>query len=274
MIAVTLTMGLLGALIGSFLNVVIARVPAGRSVVRPASACGSCGSQIRWHDNVPVISWLLLRARCRHCGARISARYPLVELGTALFFALVALVFVPPVLAAASPGEALASALALVAYLYLAAISVALAAIDLDVSRLPNRIVMPAYLVGGALLGAAAFLSGDPGRLGLAAIGAAAMFGIYLALALASPGGMGLGDVKLAGLLGLVTGWLGVAPLVVGFFLPFLLGGAFSLALLAAGKATRKSGIPFGPWMLAGAWGGILAGNAIASWYLDVFGLV
>lgn len=270
----TLTLGLLGALIGSFLNVVIARVPAGRSVVRPASACGSCGGEIRWHDNVPVISWLLLRARCRDCGAPISARYPLVELGTALFFALVAVLFVPPVLTAVTPSEALASSLALVAYLYLAAISVALAAIDLDVSRLPNKIVLPAYPVGIALLGAAALLGGDLGRLGMAAIGMVAMFAVYLVLALVSPGGMGLGDVKLAGVLGLFTGWLGAAPLIVGFFLPFLLGGAFSLALLATGRATRKSGIPFGPWMLAGAWGGILAGNAIASWYLEMFGLV
>ncbi len=270
----TIAIGLLGTLIGSFLNVVIARVPAGRSVVRPPSACGACGGEIRWYDNVPVLSWLLLRARCRDCGAGISARYPLVELGTALFFALVASVFLPAVLAAESLLETLASALALVAYLYLAAISVALAAIDLDVSRLPNKIVMPAYAVGGVLLGSSALLSGDPGRLGLAAIGMAGMFGVYLALALAHPGGMGLGDVKLAGVLGLFAGWLGVAPLVVGFILPFLLGGIFSLALLATRRATGKSGIPFGPWMLAGAWVGILAGNAIASWYLGAFGLV
>jgi prepilin signal peptidase PulO-like enzyme (type II secretory pathway) len=273
-IAMTLAAGVFGALIGSFLNVVIARVPAGRSVVRPASACGSCGGEIRWYDNVPVLSWLVLRARCRDCSAPISARYPLVELGTALFFGIVAWVFLPEVLTAGSAADALGSALALVAYLYLAAISVALAAIDLDVSRLPNKIVMPAYAVGGALLGASALLSGDPGRLVLAAIGMAAMFGVYLLLALAYPGGMGLGDVKLAGVLGLFTGWLGLAPLVVGFFLAFLLGGAFSIALLAARKASPKSGIPFGPWMLAGAWGGILAGNAVASWYLDVFGLV
>ena len=270
----TLAAGVFGALIGSFLNVVIARVPAGRSVVHPASACGSCGGEIRWYDNVPILSWLVLRARCRDCGAPISARYPLVELGTALFFALVAFVFVPPVLAAASAVDALAAALALVAYLYLAAISVALAAIDLDVSRLPNKIVMPAYLVGGVLLGVSALLSGDYGRLGLAAIGMTAMFGIYLLLALAYPGGMGLGDVKLAGVLGLFTGWLGIAPLVVGLFSAFVLGGVFSLMLLVTRRATAKSGIPFGPWMLAGAWLGILAGTAIASWYLELFGLV
>ena len=270
----TVAAGILGALIGSFLNVVIARVPAGRSIVRPASACGSCGAQIRWHDNIPVLSWLVLRARCRDCGAPISARYPLVELGTALFFGVVAAVFLPPVLAAATPADRIAAGIALAAYLYLAAISVALAAIDLEVHRLPNRIVVPAYAVGAVLLTAAAILAGEPARLIPAGIGMAGMFTLYLVLALAHPGGMGLGDVKLAGVLGLFTGWLGWAPLVVGFLLAFLLGGVVSVALLAARRATGKSGIPFGPWMLAGAWGGILAGSTIASWYLNVFGLV
>ncbi|MFC0680720.1 prepilin peptidase [Lysobacter korlensis] len=270
----TVAAGVFGALIGSFLNVVIARVPEGRSIVRPASACGACGHEIRWYDNVPVLSWLLLRARCRDCGAPISARYPLVEIGTALFFALVTFVFLEPVLDSRSSLEVVGAALALAAYLYLAAISVALAAIDLDVSRLPNKIVLPGYPVGAVLLGASALLTGEPIRLGTAAIGMAAMFGLYLILALSYPGGMGLGDVKLAGVLGLFTGWLGWAPLLVGFLLAFLLGGALSLALLATRRATGKTGIPFGPWMLAGAWGGILAGSAIASWYLGVFGLV
>ncbi|MDQ4137436.1 MAG: prepilin peptidase [Actinomycetota bacterium] len=272
--AATLGIGVFGALIGSFLNVVIARVPAGRSIVRPPSACGACGSAIRWYDNVPVVSWLVLRARCRDCGARISARYPLVELLTAGFFALIAAAFLTPVLEATKPATAIGAALALAAYLYLAGISVALAAIDLEVFRLPNKLVLPAYVVGALLLGAAAVLTGEPGRLVPAALGAIAMFGVYFLLALAQPGGMGMGDVKLAGVLGLFTGWLGLGPLLVGFLLAFLLGGLFSILLLAMRRATRRTGIPFGPWMLAGTWGGILAGNAIASWYLDLFGLV
>ena len=145
--------------------------------------------------------------------------------------------------------------------------------IDLDTHTLPNRIVLPAYLVAAVLLTAAAALTGSPERLLTALAGAAALFGLYLILALAYPGGMGLGDVKLAGVLGMYLGWLGWAPLVVGAFSAFLLGGLFSLVLVVTRRANRKSGIPFGPWMLAGAWLGIFGGDTIATWYLSLFGL-
>src|SRR3990170_2318076 len=138
--------GVFGSLIGSFLNVVIFRVPAGRSIVSPPSACGSCGAAIRPFDNVPVLSWLVLRGKCRDCSAPISARYPLVELGTALFFAGVAWFVFAGLPVGASPAIAnIATVLTLVAFLYFAAISVALALIDLDTHRLPNSIVLPAY---------------------------------------------------------------------------------------------------------------------------------
>ena len=267
--------GVFGSLIGSFLNVVIFRLPAGRSIVAPSSACGSCGGRIRPWDNVPVLSWLWLRGRCRDCAAGISIRYPLVEMGTAVSFAIVTWwVLSGGVVAATGSTSATGGLLVmLVAFLYLASVSVALAMIDLDTHTLPNRIVLPAYPVAAVLLAGGALLTGSPGRLVTALVGAAVLFGLYLILALAYPGGMGLGDVKLAGLLGLYLGWLGWSPLAVGAFSAFLLGGLFSLVLVITRKANRKSGIPFGPWMLAGAWVGIFGGEVIAIRYLSLFGL-
>ena len=248
-----------GLLIGSFLNVVIWRVPRGESIVRPPSACPVCGQAIRRRDNLPVISWLWLRARCRDCRTPISARYPLVEAGTALTFLAVFLQF--------------GVAWAVPAYLYLAAIAVALALIDLDVHRLPDAIVLPAYPVAIVLLGLASWSPGgvsDWSALVRALIGGAALFAFYFVLAVAYPAGMGFGDVKLAGVLGLYLAWIGWGALVIGAFAAFLVGGVFSIGLLVAGKATRKSGIPFGPWMLAGAAIGIGAGEQLWSAYLSV----
>lgn len=273
MVSLTLGFALFGAIIGSFLNVVIYRIPAGKSIVAPRSACGSCGHEVRPFDNIPVISWLVLRGKCRDCGAHISARYPLVEVGGMVFFAVVALRFVPAVIA--SDGAlALASALiVLVAFLYLSAISLALALIDLDVRRLPNVIVLPAYVVGAMLLGAASVLSGDFSALSRAAIGSIALGTGYLILAVAVPGGMGFGDVKLAAVLGLFLGWLGWPALAVGALLAFALGGLFGIGLIVARKGSRKTAVPFGPWMLAGAWVGILAGTPLAAGYLSLFTL-
>ncbi|HEY9497727.1 MAG TPA: prepilin peptidase [Terrimesophilobacter sp.] len=271
-----LLVGGFGLLIGSFLNVVVYRVPAKRSIVSPPSSCPQCGAQIRWSDNIPLLSWLLLRGRCRNCHTRISARYPLVELGTGLFFALVTAWFLLTQLPSApwsTVPASIASVLALIAYLYLAAVSVVLALIDLDTRSLPNRIVLPGYAVGAVLLGASGLLAGDFGALLSAAIGAAALFLLYFVLAIAYPQGMGMGDVKLAGLLGLFLGFVGWQAIVVGAFAAFLLGGVFALVLVALRKASRKSAVPFGPWMLLGAWLGILFGSDIMSTYLGLFGI-
>lgn len=278
--AVGIGVGILGALIGSFLNVVVHRVPAGRSVVVPPSSCPTCCVQIRAYDNVPVLSWLILKGKCRGCRNRISIRYPLVELATAAFFAAVVFSFAPSFTADALPGTGGASVstvmpplLVLVAFLYLAAISVALALIDLDTHRLPNAIVLPAYPIAGALLVTAAILTADYSALIGAMIGMPALWFAYFVMALVFPGGMGLGDVKLAGVLGLFPGWLGWGPLVVGAFSAFLLGGLFSIVLLALRRANRRSGIPFGPWMLLGAWLGIFFGQSIWNAYLNLYGL-
>ena len=261
--------GIVGTLIGSFLNVVAWRLPRGQSLSHPGSHCPKCEHPIRWWDNIPVVSWLILRGRCRDCRERISVRYPLIELATALFFVGVAWWVVSTVPERVEG----ATIIALIAYLYLAAISVALALIDIDSHKLPNKIVLPAYVVGVVLLGTASVLAADYDSLLRAAIGSAAMFLAYLLMALAYPRGMGLGDVKLAGVLGLFLAWVGWGPLAVGAFAAFVLGGVFSIILLALHRVGRKSGIPFGPWMLGGAWVGIFWGDIIFSGYLALFGL-
>jgi len=252
-------LGVFGLMIGSFLNVVIWRVPRGESIVSPPSACPSCGHTVRPRDNVPLLSWALLRGRCRDCRAPISIRYPLVEAGTAALFLLV--------LARFGPSRALP------AFLYLAAIGLALTLIDLDVHRLPNALVLPSYPVMAVMLAVASWNpegASDWFPLLRALMGAVILFGLYGILFVIYPRGMGLGDVKLAGVLGLALGWLGWGSLGVGGFAAFLIGGIFSIVLLATGRVTRKSGIPFGPWMLAGAAIGIGWGEQIWSAYLSL----
>jgi len=265
-----LTAGGLGLLIGSFLNVVVYRVPAGMSISSPPSACPGCHSPIKAYDNVPVLSWLALRGRCRSCRTAISARYPIVELATGGFFALVAAVVWPWTAVPTEAAPLVAALLELVAFLWLAGASVALAIIDVEHHRLPDAIVLPSYAVGLVLLGASSALSGEWDALLRGVVGMAALFVFYLALALVKPGAMGLGDVKLAGVLGLWLGWLGWGELVVGAFAAFLLGGLFSIVLLATRRAQRTGGIPFGPWMLAGAWVGVLVGGIVAASYLQL----
>ena len=263
----------LGGLIGSFLNVVIYRVPRKLSIVSPPSACPHCDHRIAWYDNVPVLSWLILRGRCRHCSGRISPRYPLIELGTAIAFALIVIARYDTIESSQNGAELASAALVIVALLYLAAISIALAAIDLERSVLPNAIVLPAYVVGAVLLLGASILVGDWDAVVRALIGAAALFVFYLVLALVYPGGMGFGDVKLAGVLGLYLAWLGWSALVVGAFAAFVLGGIVGLIIVVARRGSGKTRIPFGPWMIVGAWVGILWGAALASSYLRLFGL-
>jgi leader peptidase (prepilin peptidase)/N-methyltransferase len=246
-----------GLAVGSFLNVVIHRVPAGASVVRPRSSCPGCGTEIRPRDNIPVVSWILLRARCRDCGTHISARYPIVELLTAVLFAVLALKF---------GWEA-----DLPAFLYLGAVGMALAAIDLDTRRLPDALTLPSYVVGFLLLAVAAAFQDEWGALGRAVLGMAALYAFYFVLMLAKSGGMGFGDVKLAGVLGLYLGWLGWDVLLVGAFLGFFLGAVVGVGLMVAGRAGRKSMLPFGPFMLAGALVAILSGAWLLDQYTSVF---
>lgn len=264
--------GAAGLWIGSFLTVVSRRVPIGMAVVGVPSACPDCGAALAARDNLPLLSWLLLRGACRACRSPIPARYPLIEGVTAAAFLLAALAFLPPGAGSTGPRPGVAAALELLAYLYLAAISVALAVIDADVRRLPDSIVLPAYGVGVVLLGTVDLLRGDAAPAALAAAGAGLSFLLYLALALVKRGGMGFGDVKLAGVLGLFLGHSGLPALLVGTVAGFFLGGVFGAVLLVSRRSTRSTAIPFGPWMLAGAWIGLLFGPPIAATYLAGIG--
>jgi leader peptidase (prepilin peptidase) / N-methyltransferase len=255
-VIVIIVSGVFGLLVGSFLNVVIWRVPRGESVVRPRSRCPGCEAPIRERDNVPVLSWLLLHGRCRDCAQPISVRYPLVEFATGLLFAALA--------------WKIGAHWALPAFLFLGAVGLALAAIDLDTHKLPDAITLPAYPVAAVLLTAAALLDHHPGALGRAAAGAGALFALYALLWLLYPSGMGLGDVKLAGVLGLYLGYLGWGVLAVGAFLGFGYGAVVGIALMAVHRAGRKSRIPFGPFMVAGALTAVFIGARIAHAYVGL----
>jgi len=274
MIFFAVLVGVLGLAIGSFLNVVIYRVPIGKSIVSPPSACPNCHTEIEPRDNIPVVSWLLLRGKCRTCAEPISARYPLVELGTGIAFFLVALAFSGGIFTAKTGAESAAAVLVLIALLYLVSISIALSLIDLDVHKLPNAIVLPSYLVALVLFTAASVLSADFSALIRAAISMAILGIAYFALAVIYPKGMGLGDAKLAGVLGIYLGWVGWGAVFVGALAAFLLGGLYGVILILTKRANRKSGIPFGPWMAAGAWVGVGVGNVAFASYLTTFGLV
>jgi leader peptidase (prepilin peptidase) / N-methyltransferase len=245
--------GVLGLAIGSFLNVVIHRLPRGESLLHPPSHCPRCQVALRAWQNVPVLGWLALRGRCAGCRRPISVRYPLVEIGTAALFVAVTVHF--------------GLSLALPAYLYLVAVAVALAMIDFDVRRLPDAIVLPSYLVGSALLIPATVRHGGWPAAGRALVAMAALWSFYYGLSRLRRGGMGFGDVKLAGLLGLYLGWLGWGPVWVGTFAAFLLGGCVGVALVAFRRAGGRTAIPFGPYMLAGALLAVFVGGPLGSWY-------
>lgn len=247
---------LVGLAVGSFLNVVIYRVPEGLSISHPPSRCPSCGHQITPRDNIPVLSWLLLRGRCRGCGTHISARYPLVELLTAVVFVALTLRF--------------GVSVELPAYLYLGAIGIALAFIDLDTKRLPDKLTLPAYAAALVLLGIAAAVDGTWDAL-LRSLLAGVVLGLfYGVLWFAYPAGMGFGDVKFAGVLGIYLGWISWGTVALGGFLGFLLGGVVGAALLLTKRATRKTGIPFGPFMILGALLAILWGQPVIDWYASI----
>jgi len=247
---------LVGLVIGSFLNVVVHRMPLGLSVVHPPSACPGCDTPIQPRDNVPVLGWLLLRGRCRDCSQPISARYPLVEAGTGVLFAVTALRF------GLDP--------ALPAYLYLVAVGIALALIDVELYRLPDALTLPSYPVALVLLGGAALAQDATDALLRAVICGAIAFAFYFVVWFAYPAGMGFGDVKLSGVLGIYLGWLSYGVLCVGLFLGFLVGGVFSIGLVVLKDGGRKTKVPFGPFMLLGAYLAVLVGQPMVDAYLSL----
>jgi len=240
---------LIGAVIGSFLNVVIARLPRAESLVTPASRCPSCGTPIRWHDNVPLLSFLVLRGRCRDCGASIAWRYPIVEATTALLFVLAAR-------ASYSLGNVAA------AWIFLAAV-VAVTAIDLEHQIIPDRITLPGIVVGFLTSFLGTRVSWLDSLLGILAGG-----GILFAVIVLSGGGMGGGDMKLGAMIG---AFLGYKLALMALFLAVLLGGAVAIALLTTGIRKRKDPVPFGPFLAVGGVVTMLYGEAVLIWYLRAF---
>jgi leader peptidase (prepilin peptidase) / N-methyltransferase len=236
-----------GLAIGSFLNVVAARVPLRRSLARPRSACMACEAPIAPYDNIPLVSYALLRGRCRSCGARIPLRYPAVELATALLVAACILAFGP-------------TAYGLLAAAF-CAVLVALSAIDLEHRIVPNRIVVPA---AGIVLVARTLIDPSPEWV-LGALGAS---GFLLLAALAYPAGMGMGDVKLALLLGAMLG----RDVAVGMMIGMIAALLPSIVLLARhGKAARKMGLPFAPFLALGSIVALFAGDTLLDAYLSTF---
>lgn len=242
--------GLFGAIVGSFLNVVAFRLPRRESLIAPASRCTSCATPIRPYDNIPVLSWLLLRGRCRSCSAPISVRYPLVE-------ALTALLCVGAVLA----GGSTATVVLNVTFILLL---VPIALIDVEHRVIPNRLTALGALLALAI-GTALDPSGEPERL-IAGVAAA---GALLLAALAYPGGMGMGDVKLAGVMGLFLG-SAVAPALLVALLAGVLFGALVAARNGA-RAARKTAVPFGPFLAAGSLVAVFAGETLVNWYTTNF---
>lgn len=246
MVAAIAAFGVLGAIVGSFLNVVIHRLPARESLVRPRSRCPACLASVAPRDNVPVLSWMALRGRCRSCGEPIPIRYPAIEALTAAVFTGIA------------AARGVDSDLALL--LPFAAVLIAVAAIDLEHRIVPNRIVAPAALWA---LAAGALLRG-PELPELALAGALAFCGLLLA-ALAYPAGMGMGDVKLAGVMGLYLG-AAVAPALLA---AFFVGSVLGIALIARdGAAARKRGVPFAPFLAVGGIVGVLFGHQLVDLYV------
>jgi leader peptidase (prepilin peptidase)/N-methyltransferase len=246
---ISFVVGLFGLVMGSFLNVVIHRVPLKQSIVWPSSRCPSCGMDISAHDNIPVLSYLVLRGRCRHCKARISPRYPVVEVLTGLLFALAAYEF--------------GLSLTLVSALVLISVLIVLAGTDLEYRLLPNVIVVPATIAGFALS-----VTGDPGRWWVYLVSAVGVAAGLFALALAYPGGMGMGDVKMGGMLGAFLGPYAALAVFVGALVGTLVGGV----LMAAGRIRRRSALPFGVFLALGGVFTMFVGQDLWDWYLRMIG--
>lgn len=248
-----------GLVIGSFLNVVIYRVPAGTSV-NGRSHCPKCDNQIAWYDNIPVLSWLILRAKCRKCSSSISVRYPAIEaltglswLGLTLFF-FDAQPFLLPLLLVA------------------AAASIALFFIDFDTLTLPNVITYPLFIFTVGYLAVLAFATGQWGSLLSSGIGALIYFGFFFLMWFLTGGrGLGFGDVKLAPTLGALIGWFSAPAALVGIAGAFIIGGLPAGVAMVTGLVKKGTQIPFGPMLLIGAWVGILFGEQILEAYLQLF---
>lgn len=251
MLAIVLLLVALGLSIGSFAGVVAHRVPRGESILGGRSHCDRCGELVAAFDNVPVISWLILRGRCRRCGQPIPVRYPLVELGLAVAFVATYLVLEDEGLAVVVLGLVFVAVLAVITLT------------DLEHRIIPNKVMIFAAVAGLALV-----LAGDLDSLGERLIATAAAGGALLLVALAAPRGMGMGDVKLVAVMGFYLGSAVAPALLIGF----AAGSAYGIALIALrGAQARKQRVPFGPFLALGGLIGLLAGNEMVDWYTSTF---
>ncbi|WP_366922508.1 prepilin peptidase [Metallumcola ferriviriculae] len=239
---------LFGLVIGSFLNVVIYRLPLKQSIIFPASHCPNCGVHLLIRDLVPVLSWLFLQGRCRNCGTRISRRYPLIELFTALVFLILSLYF---------------QGWQLIGLLFLAAILIAASAIDFKHGIIPNQLIIAGLVVGLADIFLNVSLTWQQQLLGFFTGG-----GLLLLLAVVSRGGMGGGDIKLTAVMGI---FLGPKLVLVTLVLASALGAAAGVALILAGKKGRKDAIVFGPFLAVGALLALLWGETLLGWYFSTW---
>lgn len=249
-----LMLALFGLVVGSFANVVIFRVPAGGSIVKPPSACPKCGFRLRSVDNVPIVSWLALRGRCHSCRGPISVRYPLVEALVGLIFAGIGWRFG---ISWTGIGEAL-----------LAAGMVILGFIDLDHMLLPRRVVYITLTLVALAFVAGAVAGSQWHRLAVAAISAVVPWALFFTINYIAPKALGFGDVRLALLIGFGLGWLGAGYAFLGFILASVLGSIVGLTLIALGKAGRRTQVPFGTFLATGTVVAALAGAPVVNWYL------
>ena len=242
-----------GLIIGSFLTVVVDRVPRGASIVSPGSACGSCGLRLGFRDLVPVFSWLALRGRCRRCRTNIGIEPLILELVTSVTFGLFAWKF--------------GLDWALPAFCALAAGLIGLSWIDLRTKRLPRSIIYVTAAIGIPLLCVAALVRHEPRRMWMMLLGAGCALAFMGIVYVASRGGMGDGDVRLSPLLGAYLGWLNPGFVAVGLFIGFFAGAVVGVVMMAAGRAGRKTAVPFGPFLALGTIVAVFVGQRC----IDIF---
>lgn len=242
-----------GLLIGSFLNVLIYRIPREESIAFPGSHCPECDHKLRWYDNIPVASYLMLKGKCRYCGTSISVQYPLIEILNAIVYVVLYIFF--------------GWSIDFVAFALIASVLIAIAGIDLKEQIIPDSLVLSVLVIEVLHKTLNYFINGVSPKLVDSLLGLAIAGGIFLLIVLVSKGGMGGGDVTLIGALGFV---LGVKGILLTIFFSFILGAIISILLLASGLKTRKDPIPFGPFIILGFFIVLLWGNGIISWYFDI----
>lgn len=252
----------LGLLLGSFANVVIARVPEGKSVVSPPSACPKCGYRITWRDNIPIVSYLLLGGKCRQCQQPISKRYPIVEAVMSVLFAVFGYWYAATDNFWVIPG--------VWAFTFA---SICLLVIDMDTFRLPNAITYPLTGVMAVLMGIAAGIQGEWSRFATMCFGIVFLAGTLFLVNRINPKGMGLGDVKYAIPMGITLGYFGIGTVIVGYFLALFIGVGWGIALMAKTGFKRRAAMPFGPGLVIGALAALLIGEPIAQFYMALTGL-